>query len=82
MRGPSGSSRSQTFFEISVLKNFSKFTGIHMCWSEDLKACNFIKKRLQPKCFLVIFAKFLRTTFFTEDLQWLLLTLGSYSKEM
>ena len=29
--------------------------------SEGLKACNFIKKRFQYRCFLVNFAKFLRT---------------------
>ena len=29
------------------------------------KACNLIKKRLQHKCFLVAFEKFLRTPFFT-----------------
>ena len=28
-----------------------------------LKACNFIKKRLEHRCFPVKFAKFLRTTF-------------------
>ena len=27
----------------------------------NLKDCNFIKKRLQPRCFLVNIAKFLRT---------------------
>ena len=30
------------------------------------KALNFIKKKLQRKCFPVKFSKFLRTTFFTE----------------
>ena len=34
----------------------------------------FNKERLQRKCFLVKFAKFLRTPFFIEHLQWLLLT--------
>ena len=34
---------------------------------------NFIKKRLQHRCFPVKFAKFLRTPFLTEHLQWLLL---------
>ena len=29
-----------------------------------LKACNFIKKRLQHRCFPVKFAKFFRTSFF------------------
>ena len=36
--------------------NFENFTGKHLC----LKACNFIKKKLQHKCFPVKFAKFLR----------------------
>ena len=36
------------------------------------KACHFIKKRHQHRCFLVKFAKFLGTSFFTEHLQWLL----------
>ena len=51
-------SRSQMFFEIGVLKNISNFTG------KNLKACNFIKKRLQHKCFPIKFEKFLRTPFF------------------
>ena len=34
---------------------------------------HFIKKRLQHKCFLVNFAKFLRTDFFNEHLRSLLL---------
>ena len=38
-----------------------------------LKACNFIKIRLQHKSFLVSFSKFLKATFFTEHLRWLLL---------
>ena len=43
--------------------------------SKGLKACNFIKKRLQHRCFPVKFAKFLRTLIFTEHLRWLLLIL-------
>ena len=46
------------FFKIGVLKN---------------KTCNFIKKRLQHRCFSVKFAKILRTYFLTEHLGWLLL---------
>ena len=38
-----------------------------------LKACNFIKRRLQHRCFPEKFANFLRTPFFTEHLQCLLL---------
>ena len=44
---------------------FNKVTGF--------QASNFIKKRLQHRCFPVKFAKFLRTPFFTEHLRWLLL---------
>ena len=36
-------------------------------------ACNFIKKRLWHRYFPVNFAKFLRTSLFTEHLRWLLL---------
>ena len=46
----SRSSRSQMFFKIGVLNNFTNFTGKHLCSSlflSDLKAFNFIKKRLQ-----------------------------------
>ena len=40
---------------------------------ESVFNSNFIKKRLQHKCFPEKFAKFLRTSFFTEHLRWLLL---------
>ena len=57
----------QMFFEIGVIKNFAIFTGKHLeslCNEvAELKACNFIKKRLQHKCFLVNIAKFLITAF-------------------
>ena len=33
---------------------------------QGLQACNFIRKRLQQRCFPVNIAKFLRTGFFTE----------------
>ena len=42
---------------------FNKVTG--------LQACNFIKRRLQHKCFHVKFAKFFRASFFTEHFRWL-----------
>ena len=38
----------------------------------SLKICNFIKKRLQHRCFPLKIAKFLRTPIFTEHLRWLL----------
>ena len=71
------SSRSQMFFKIVVLKNsqmsvsfFNKVAGP--------QACNFIKMRLEHRCFPVKFAKLLRTPFFTEHLQWLLLTVSGF----
>ena len=49
-----------------VLKNFASFTGKHLYWSlfyevTGLQPANFLKKRLQHKCFSVEFAKLLRT---------------------
>ena len=55
------SSRSQMFFKMGVLKNFSNFTGPAT-----------LLKRLQHRRFPVKFAKFVRTPFFTEHLRWLL----------
>ena len=54
------------FFKIGVLANFAIFTGKHRCWKSlfnkvaGLQACNFVKKRLQHRCFPVITAKFLK----------------------
>ena len=49
----------------SVLENFTKFTGEPLCrrlFLITFQACTFIKKkRLQKRCFLVSFAKFLTT---------------------
>ena len=42
------------------------------------RAC-FLKKRLWHRCFPVNFSKFLRTSFLTEHLRWLLLTFQSES---
>ena len=55
-------------FEIGVFKNFAILTVKHLCWSlfnkvAVLKTCNFIKKRLQHRCFPVKIARFLRTPF-------------------
>ena len=48
-----------------VLKIFPNFIGNYPCWSlfflPGLKACKFMKKRLQHWLFPVKFAKFLRT---------------------
>ena len=42
-----------------------------------LKGGNSIKKRLKNRCFPAKLAKFLRTPFFTEEFQWLLLKYNS-----
>ena len=53
--------------KIDLLQNFSNFTGKHLCRGlffskvAILKACNFVNKRLQHRCFPVKFAKNLRT---------------------
>ena len=44
-------------------------------WPFLTKACDFIKKRLQHRCFPAKFAKSLRTSLFTEHLPWLQLKL-------
>ena len=70
------------YFRIGVLKNFAMFTGktpvLESLFNKyaGLKACNFIKKRLQHRFFPVKFAKFLRTPFLTEHVRWLLLEIS------
>ena len=60
------------FYKKTVLKNFSIFTGKRLCWSlffnkiAGYQSCNYIKKRLQHKCFSVNIANFLRTSFLTN----------------
>ena len=67
---------SQMFFKIGVLKYFSIFTGKHLCWSLFLIKfiSNFLKKRLQHRCFPMNIVKFLRIAFSIEHFLWLLLT--------
>ena len=64
------SSLSEVFCKKGVLRNFTKFTGKHMCQSlffnkvAGLRPATLLKKRLWHKCFPVNFVKFLRTPFF------------------
>ena len=52
----------KVFYNKSFFKNFAISTGKHLSWSLFLiKACNFIKKRLQHRCFSVNIAKFSTT---------------------
>ena len=51
--------------------------GVFFNKAAGLKIYNSIKKRPQHRCFPVKFSKFLRTYFFTEEFQWLLLNFNS-----
>ena len=73
------SSRPEVFCKKDFLKNFTKFTGKHLCQSlffykvAGLMAATLLKTRLWHKWFPVNFVKFLRTPFYIEHLWWLLL---------
>ena len=68
----------------SILGNFTKFTGKHVCQSlffnkvVGLRPATLLKKMLWHRCFPVNFAKFPRTPFFTEQRRWLLLPFASF----
>ena len=72
------SSRQEVFSKKDVLKNLTEFTGKHLCWNlffnkvAGFRPTTLLKQRLQHS-FPVNSVKLLRTPFFTEHLQWLLL---------
>ena len=69
------SSRPEVFSKKDVLRNFTKFTGKHLCQSlffkevAGLRPATLLKKRPWHRCFPVKFVKFLRTPFFTKHLR-------------
>ena len=66
----------KVFYKKAVLKNFAIFTVKHLRWSLLFAGClqhNFIKKRLQHRCFPVNIAKYLRTPFLKKICERLLL---------
>ena len=69
-------------FKKDVLNDFAIFTGKSVSFFNNvvgLKICNFIRKRLHHRCFLVVnIAKFLRTAFI-EHLWWLLLKMSYWT---
>ena len=65
---PCRSSRPEVLCKKGILRNFSKFTGKHLCQSLWVS-------RLWRRYFLVNFAKFLTPPFLTEHLQWLFLSI-------
>ena len=72
------SSRPHVFCKKGVLSNFTKFTGKHLCQSPFFnKVAGFWRR-----CLSVNFAKFLRTSFFTEHLRRLPLTVLETSKKV
>ena len=62
--GKHSNRRSQMFYKTDALKSLAIFTGKHLCWRFFL--INFIKKRLQHRCFPVKIAKCLSTAFYIE----------------
>ena len=73
------SSHWRSSIKKAILKHFVIFTGKHLC--RDLffnkvaghQGCNFIKKRLQHRCYLVNIRKFIRSTILkniSERLYW------------
>ena len=78
------SSGSEVSCRKGVLRNFAKYTGKHLCQSlffnevAGIRPVTLSKKRPWHSYFLVNFAKFLRTPFFTEKFRWLLLYMIDY----
>ena len=72
-------SRPEVFCLKGVLRNFSKFTGKHLCQRlffnkvAGIRPATLLKKNLWYRRFLVNLAKFLRKAFLTEHLWWVLL---------
>ena len=59
------SSRSQMFFGAGAFKNFAMLDFLFNKVA-GFQACNFIKKRLQQRCFSVKFSKSLRVSFLQD----------------
>ena len=57
------SSHQRCSMKKDVLRNFSEFTGKHLCHSLCLGLQLYLKKRLWHRCFPVNLEKFLRTPF-------------------
>ena len=79
------SSHQRCCIRKGVLRNFSKFTGKHLCQGlffntvAGLRPATLLKMRLCYRCFPVNFAKFLRTSFL-QNTSGRLLVKKSFSK--
>ena len=77
--GKGRSSRPEMLCKNGVLRNIAKFTGKHLCESlffnkfAGVRPATLLKKKIWHWYFPVNFAKFLRTSFLTKHLRWLLL---------
>ena len=75
----SRSSRPEVFCKKGIVRNFTKFTEKHLRQRlffnkvAGLRPATLLKKSLWHRCSPVNFVKFLRTPFFIDNLQWLLL---------
>ena len=83
VKGLSNSFQKRLLADVLQNRRSKKFRNIHRKTLvlesvfnkvAGLKAYNFIKKRLQHRCFPVDIAEFLRTSFFKEYLRWLVLS--------
>ena len=79
MRSRVRTSHQEVFCKKGVLSSFAKFTGKQL-WQSlffnkvvGLGSATSLKKRLWHRRFFVNFAKFIRTSFLTRHLRWLLL---------
>ena len=69
----SRNSRQMCSVRKGILRNFTKFTGKHLCQSiflnkvAGVRPATLLKKRLWHRCFPVSFAKFVRTLFLQDN---------------
>ena len=77
---------AEVFYRKGALRNFTKFTGKHLCQSLFFNKvagapATLFKKRLWHRGFPVNFVKFPRTPFYIEHLWWLLLMLIQHTQK-
>ena len=68
IRKTSRRSRPEVFCKKGVLRNFTKFTGKHLCQSLSLRPATLWKRRLWHRCFPAKFCEISKNTFFYRTL--------------
>ena len=75
----------EVFCEKGVLRNFTKFSGKHLCQSCQPQACNFIKKETLAQAFSCKFCEISKNIFFSrtplDDCFWTERAPGKTSKK-